>query len=95
MVKIPKLRVPNPFARISYLSREIHDLLRGRQTSLQDPILRFDITPVAAVLNLDALIAQKFNLTELCVGQHKTATLYGSEFKDVKLLEQLFAKNPR
>ena len=92
IVKMTKPRVPNPFATISDLFRAIHDLLGARQTSLRDPIFRFDITPEAAASNLDALQKHKFNLTKLCNGQDKTATSYGSEFKNVELLDQLLKK---
>ena len=88
--------VPNPFKKKIDLANTIKDLLHQKQSKLTDPELRFDISPEAASSNLELLKKHEFDLKKLCNnGKGTSATKFGSEFKDVSILNKLLDRHPR
>ena len=63
---------------------------------LEKPELRFDISQEAAKNNFRLLKGNNFNLHKILNPPNKTSvTTYGSEFKSVNELQQLFCLHPR
>ena len=62
-----------------------------------DPELRFDISTEAAVSNFELLKSTHFDLKTLCNRWKKGRSVitFGSEFKEIKDLEQLLKRHPR
>ena len=88
--------VPNPFESKLDLANTIKSMLQEPKSTLCDPELRFDITPEAAASNLELLKQHEFDLKALCNnGTRKSATTFGSEFKEISILQKLFKKHPR
>ena len=73
----------------------IGSMLKKPKTTLAQPILRFDINKEAAYHNLELLRIHNYDLTTLCNPRDRSSTTFGSEFKEVKVLEELFYRHPR
>ena len=72
-------------------ARTIESLLKELKTILSQPVLAFEVSEIAAESNLNLLQRNDFNLTILCNdNNNKSATTYGSEFKDANILRKLF-----
>lgn len=90
-------QVPNPYQQTQLnLENTIKQLLHQPKYKLKDPEFSFEITPQAAASNLELLQRQNYDLKKLCNENGKrSATTFGSEFKNVSVLEKLLYKHPR
>ena len=92
---LAKLNIPNPYITESDLAKSIRFLLRTPRPTLGDPELRFDISPEVARSNLNVLQQHQYDLQKLCNRDERSSTSFGSEFRDVTELDQLFKSHPR
>ena len=90
-------QVPNPYQQTQLdLVNAIKQLLHQPKSKLKDPELSFEISPQAAASNLELLQRKNYNLKKLCNENGKrSTTTFGSEFKNVSVLEKLLYKHPR
>ena len=89
-------QVPNPYQSNKLdLANTVKNLLQHPQSKLTDPELSFEISPQAAASNLELLRLHDYDLKALCNKGKKSTTSFGSEFKNVSILEKLFTKHPR
>ena len=66
-------------------------LLNLPKSKLKDPELRFDVTPKAATKNLELLRKHDYDLLPLCNrGKARSVTSFGSEFREINDLENIF-----
>ena len=65
------------------------------KSKLEDPELRFNITPEAAESNFKLLQKNDFDLKKLCNKGRRSTTSFGSEFKQTSVLEKLFKHHLR
>ena len=85
-----KPNVPNPYIKESDLSKSIRLLSWANRPTLEDPELRFNINPDATISNLTALQQHEYDLWKMCNRDEWSSTSFGSEFRDVTELDQLF-----
>ena len=90
-------RVPNPYPKSINIPNILENLLtRRRKSQLSDSELPFDIFLKAAMSNLELQKQHSYDLKMLCnEGPGKKVTLFGSEFKNVGVLEYFFGRHPR
>ena len=86
-------QVPNPYTLD--VANAVKQLLQKPKSILSDPELSFEISPQAAASNLELLQKHDYDLTALCNQGRRSATSFGSKFKDISILEKLFTKHPR
>ena len=84
----------NPFLSDLDIPNEIAKLLHT-SNDLSTPIFRFDISPEAAQHNWKLIKDSNFNLTRLLNPKSPCITNFGSEFKSVRKLANLFRNHPR
>ena len=88
--------VTNPFNEQLSISTSIQNLLKIKPSKLMDPELRFDISPEAAISNFKLLKSTHFDHKVLCNrGKGRIPLTFGTEFKEIKDLEQLLKRHPR
>ena len=90
-----KPKSENPYNKKGSVAAAIEFLLNRPKTNLLQPTLRFDVNKEAAQYNLELLRKNNYDLTKLCNIQDRSSTSYGSEFKDITVLEKLFYQHPR
>ena len=90
----PKPTSTDPFAPSSWLPLKIKSLLASREP-LAPPCFSFEVTPEAADKNFKLLQANDFKLESLLNPPERCVTSYGSEFKAVHELEDLWKRHPR
>ena len=73
----------------------IKNMLSLPKSKLEDPELRFNITPEAAESNFELLQKNDFDLKKLYNKELRSTTSFGSEFKQTSVLEKLFKHHPR
>ena len=87
-------KVPNPYKNLD-LANTIRNMLSLPKSKLEDPELRFNITPEAAESNFELLQKNDFDLKKLYNKELRSTTSFGSEFKQTSVLEKLFKHHPR
>ena len=87
-------QVPNPYKTLD-VANAVKHLLQQPKSKLSDSELSFKISPQVAASNLELLKKHDYDLKALCNQGRRSATSFGSEFKNVSMLEKLFTKHPR
>lgn len=71
------------------------DELLSTTSIMQPPVFRFEPNEEAAKHNFELLQRNNFQLEELLNDPPNSVTAYGSEFKDINLIEQLLGRHHR